>query len=124
MFKSRDQRDRENYDIAMKAASLGIPAMTEKWQRFCEALPFKPDVPLLDRINAFSHPTSKWAYDNIPDIKKTQNPLPWFFLLFAAVHCSGTHSDAEVDKAMTAFSDETKLPPLHDLVNVLPKIAH
>jgi hypothetical protein len=124
-FKSRDQRDKEAYDGAMQAAITNLPALTGKWRHFCETIHLKPEVSLLNRIQMFSSPASKWAHDNCPAIVKTKNPLPWFFMLFSAVRSAGTHSEAELDQAMSSFAEETKLPPLHQLVKALPQeIGH
>ena len=120
MFKSKEQKDRERYERAMAGAITGLPVLAGKWQYFCETLHFNDDVRLVKRVQLFSTPASKWAYDTYPSLAKT-NPIPWFFMLFAAVRSAQTHNDDELNAAMDAFADETKLPALNDLVNALPR---
>lgn len=106
----------------MADALHGLPVLAGKWQFYCETFAFKDGVPLVQVVKSFAMPASQWAYKAYPSLTKT-NPIPWFVMLFSAVRSANTHSDAELDKAMADFSAETQLPPIDDLVNMLPRIT-
>lgn len=122
MFKSKEQKESEAYDRAMTDALRGLPVLAGKWQYYCETLKFKDGVPLVQQVKGFAMPASQWAYKAYPSLAKT-NPIPWFVMLFSAVRSGNTHSDAELNEAMASFAEETKLPPLDDLVNMLPRVT-
>jgi len=53
-------------DAAIAVMDEAIRLADEKWQFFCQKLPFRDDVRLVDRIAAFNAPFSEGARKNFP----------------------------------------------------------
>ena len=81
-------------DTAAIIASLG-----PRWRYFYETLPFKDNVPLSDRIEAFATPAISSILQNYPSTKHAPNSLLWL-MIFTAVRESETHSMAELNVAL------------------------
>lgn len=81
------------FDSNAIAASLG-----PKWKMFCE-LPFRTDVPLANRIEAFAAPAIAAMLENYPSTKSAPPGLPWL-MIFTAVLTSKTHPVAQVNAAI------------------------
>jgi hypothetical protein len=78
-----------------------INIVAQKWRHFSTTLVFKEDVPLQERIAAFSFPMFEGIRKNVPELRKSPDA---FLLIVVAkgIEKSGTHSRAEIEEALGA----------------------
>lgn len=95
MWPFRPQKSKA--DSAIEWMPRAIDVASRKWVEF-QKLPFMQDVPLGDRIYAFSIPLSQ-GLKQWKAFSEADDP---FFLLIAAkgVEKAGTHSSAEIAAAL------------------------
>jgi hypothetical protein len=87
-------------DEQVKADVNAIVASLEpKWKYFCEAVPFRADVPLHDRIDAFAAPAIAGILQNYPSTKHAPPQMLWL-MIFTAIQESRTHPMTEVNAAV------------------------
>lgn len=90
-------------DAERAKAVLGdaIAITAEKWLFFTQSMEFKHDVPLADRIGAFSVPMYEGLRKNIPLLKDAPEPL-LLRIVAKGIEKSGTHSPTEIEQAIGA----------------------
>ena len=89
----------EDVSTAIKEQILQCSGkLREKWVSFCERVPFRGDVPLSERIEAFAVPAAKFVDNEYPVLMAGDERLFWL-MLFTAVLESGTHPKDEVNAA-------------------------
>lgn len=76
-----------------------VASLGPKWRMFCQAVPFKPEVPLADRIEAFAAPAIAGMLQHYPTTKSAPPGLLWM-MVFTAILESKTHPAAEVNAAI------------------------
>lgn len=69
------------------------------WDQFCRDLPFKAEVPLVDRINAFLQPYLIGARKRFPVLENSPDSMILLIVAKGIVQ-SGTHSNEEVAEAL------------------------
>lgn len=76
-----------------------IRSLGPKWRMFCETLPFKEDVPLWQRIEAFAQPAIAGMMQHYPSSKHAPPGMLWM-MIFTAILESKTHPADEVNAAI------------------------
>lgn len=102
MFRKRPSKA----DAALAVMDDAIQLAAERWRYFCETIPYRADVPLVDRIPSFCIPMYQGLRTTFPVLKDS----PDTFLLIVVVkgiERSGTHSREQV-------AEELGMPPLPD----------
>lgn len=76
-----------------------IAIAAQKWLTFCEQLPFKEDVPLVDRISAFGFPLMQGAREKVPALREAPDGV-LLLIVAMGVDRSGTHTKALIEEAL------------------------
>jgi len=84
--------------MASDSAAI-VDALRPKWKMFCETMPFPDDMPLADRIEAFSAPAMAGMFKHYPSTKVAPPGVLWM-MIFTAVLESKTHVVADVNAAI------------------------
>jgi hypothetical protein len=86
--------------VQVKADTDAIVAsLGPKWKMFCEKMPFKAEVPLADRIEAFAAPAFAGMLQHYPSTKSAPAGMLWM-MVFTAILESKTHPVDEVNAAI------------------------
>lgn len=81
--------------------------IADKWRYFNEKVPFKKEVPLAQRIEAFSLPIQQFVEDHYPVLLKSPDPGEFFWtMLFTAVLESKTHPAGDVNCAIEVLGQK------------------
>ena len=80
-----------------------VEALKRKWTEFQTLLPFKADVPLSERIEAFVEPAREGILQNYPSMRAAPNVVIWE-MIFVAVIESGSHPPDEVSRARAVLA--------------------
>ena len=96
--KKRKSREDEIAEQLHAEAARVVEILTGKWVQFQTMVPFRADVPLADRIEAFMMPAREGILQNVPIMRMAPNALIWE-MIFVAVIESKTHPADEVSKA-------------------------
>lgn len=84
----------------VKAHSDAIVAsLNPKWKVFCQTMPFKVEVPLADRIEAFASPAIAGMLQHYSWTKAAPPGMLWM-MVFTAILESKTHPVADVNAAI------------------------
>ena len=86
-------------DQVMDDAAKIIEALKPKWEMFCQTIPFRADVPLANRIEAFASPAMAGMMQQYPSTKSAPPSVLWL-MVFTAVLESKTHPTADVNAAI------------------------
>lgn len=86
-------------DAALAIMDEVVEIAAIKWKQFIHTMPFKADVPLVDRIAAFQIPFEEGLFENRPEFRRGGSG---FALLITAygIEASGTHSRPEIEQAL------------------------
>ena len=84
-----------------------VEVVSDKWLYFSNTLVFKEDIPLKDKIAAFSVPTMEGMSENVKGLKSSPDAA-LFLVIALGILKSGTHTKEEIEAALGA-----KLPDLN-----------
>lgn len=96
MFGFRKRRSKADAAFAVMDEAIALAA--DKWQFFCDKLPFRDDVELVDRIASFSVPFSEGAR-TLPALKDAPEAL-LLLIVAKGIERSGTHSRTQFEQAL------------------------
>jgi hypothetical protein len=97
-WRKRKSREEEIGEQLSAEAARIVEILKGKWVQFQTLLPFRADVPLADKIEAFVAPAREGILKNVPIMRVAPDALIWE-MIFVAVIESKTHPADEVSKA-------------------------
>jgi hypothetical protein len=97
MFGFGKRKSKADAAIAVMDEAIGLAA--DKWRFFCEKMPFRDDVGLVDRIAAFNVPFSEGARKNFPALKDAPDAV-LLLIVAKGVERSGTHTRSQIEQAL------------------------
>jgi len=97
MFGFGKRQSKADATIAVLDQTIGVAA--DKWLYFCEKLPVRDGVDLVERITSFSVPFSEGARRNIPALKDAPDAV-LFLIVAKGVERSGTHTRSQIEQAL------------------------
>lgn len=95
------KKKKSEADEAVAVLPQTIEIVAGKWVYFCKSLPFKEDVPLIERITAFSVPMFEGIRKNVPALRKAPDAL-LLIIVAKGVEKSGTHTREQIEEALGA----------------------
>jgi hypothetical protein len=101
-WKKRKREIEIAHRIKEEAAKI-VEVLKGKWAYFNTAVPFRDDVSLADRIEAFVEPAREGILNNYPIMRTAPNDIIWE-MVFVAVIESKTHRPDEVSQARAALA--------------------
>ena len=76
-----------------------IKLVSERWLTFCNSVPCKAEVPLVDRITAFSFPMIEGLRETFPSLRDAPEGAVFIFIV-KGIERSGTYPAAEIYDAL------------------------
>ena len=98
LFKRRKSAS-DDLSAIVRSAEAEVAA---RWLRFVAEIHFKDDVPLVDRIDSFTHPIQEFLFTRYPVMRNAPAGLFWL-MLFNAIASSKTHTQAQLNEAIAAL---------------------
>jgi hypothetical protein len=102
-WRKRKPREEEIADQLRAEAAKVVEVLKRKWVEFQTLVPFRADVPLADRIEAFVMPAREGILKHYPIMHVAPDGLIWE-MIFVAVIESRTHPPEEVSKARASLA--------------------
>ena len=89
---SRKTREAEIQETLSRTASEIVEILKEKWKYFNTALPFKEEISLSQKIEAFIVPAREGLLHNYPIMKSAPNAMIWEMIFVAVIESIDTHT--------------------------------
>lgn len=86
-------------DATIAVMDDAIRLAAERWTYFCDTLPFRKDVALVDRITAFMFPFMEGARKSLPALRDAPDAV-LLVIVAKGIERSRTHSRTQIEEAL------------------------
>lgn len=107
MFGFKKRKSKADATVAVLDDAIALAA--ERWKFFCDKLVFRENVDLADRIAAFMVPFEEGAAKTFPVLRGAPDGVI-LMIVAKGVERSGTHSRAEIERALGVPLPEYQRP--------------